>query len=43
MLRNYLRVAVRNIVRHKPYTFINAAGQAIRAALANPAKALRYE
>ena len=29
MLRNYLTVAIRNLIRHKAYTFINIAGLAI--------------
>jgi len=37
MLKNYLKIALRNIKRHKAYSFINIA------ALANPADSLRYE
>ncbi len=37
MLKNYLKIALRNIRRHKEYSFINIAG------LANPADSLRYE
>ena len=33
MLRNYLKIAVRNIVRHKTYAFINIAGLAIGMAV----------
>ncbi|MCP4580706.1 MAG: FtsX-like permease family protein [candidate division Zixibacteria bacterium] len=29
MLTNYLKVAIRNIVRHKSYSFINIAGRAV--------------
>lgn len=53
MLRNYLIVAWRNLLRHKLYTAINVGGLAValsvvvghslRAALANPVDALRYE
>ncbi len=37
MLKSYLKIALRNIKRHKAYSFINMAG------LANPADSLRYE
>ena len=29
MLKNYLKIALRNIIRHKGYSFINIAGLAI--------------
>ena len=34
MFRNYLTVALRNIVRHKLYSFINIAGLAVGLACA---------
>ena len=37
MLKNYLIIALRNLKRHKGYSFINITG------LANPADSLRYE
>jgi hypothetical protein len=54
MLKNYLKIAARNLLRHKGYTFLTGglalvvalltvSAQAIRAALANPVEALRYE
>ena len=33
MLKNYLKVALRNIVRHKGYSFINISGLAIGIAI----------
>ncbi len=51
MLKNYLLVGYRNIVRNKIFTTINVAGLAVGVAcfialviaLANPVKSLRYE
>jgi hypothetical protein len=37
LLKNYLKIALRNIKRHKAYSFINIVG------LANLADSLRYE
>ena len=53
MFKNFLKVAIRNIVRQKIYSLINILGlaialltvsiQAVNAALTNPAESLRYE
>ena len=37
MLKNYLKIALRNIEKQEGYSLINMAG------LANPADSLRYE
>ena len=29
MLKNYLKIALRNLLRHKAYSFINIAGLAV--------------
>jgi hypothetical protein len=52
MIRNYLKIAWRNLSKNKIYSFINIGGlaiglavsyQSISAARANPVKSLRTE
>jgi len=43
MLRNYLPVAIRMLMRHRAQAAINIGGLALRVARTNPVHALRYE
>jgi len=43
MIKNYLKIALRNITAHKAFSIINIAGLAIGIALANLLKSLRNE
>lgn len=48
MLKNYLKVAWRNLVKNKTFSIINIAGLAVGlacfgAAVSNPVKSLRTE
>gem|GEM_PF-6788612 len=44
MLKNYFKIAFRNLIKFKVYSFVNIAGlEFIKAAWANPVKSLRHE
>gem|GEM_PF-3838648 len=46
MIRNYIKIAIRSIFKHKFYSLLNIIGLSVgmaKAALANPVKSLRSE